>query len=477
MRIFGIEIARSRSIEQAVEHKVDEALKKWTLAGASSFISPVREPFAGAWQKNVQCETPSNILAFSAVFSCITLIAGDIAKLDVELKRKKGSIWQTFDEPSPFRPVLRKPNRYQTQLQFMSQWVTCLLLHGNVYVLKERDARGIVVAMYILDPRLVKPVVTPDGGVYYQINRDELAGVDDATGIVSASEIIHDRYACFWHPLIGVSPIFASGASATQGIRIQANSAAFFENMSRPSGVLTAPGTINEATATRLRSEFQKNFGGSNIGRLMIGGDGLKYEGMTMPAHDAQLIEQLRWTVEDVARSFHVPLHKVMSGQNPTFTNVGAMNQDYYGQALQIIIKGIESLLDEGLAVPDDMAVEFNLDGLLRMDPVALADSNAKNVAGAIMAPNEARQKIDLPPVEGGNTPYLQQQNYSLAALAKRDSGDPFPTAPVAGPEDDDPAPMMEDDEAVVADEMDKSMKMWIGDAPKLNVRSNAMVA
>ena len=41
--------------------------------------------------------------------------------------------------------------------------------------------------------------------------------------------------------------------------------------------------------------------------------------------------------------------------------------------------------------------------------------------------PNEARAEIGLQPVAGGDTPYLQQQNYSLAALAKRDAkDDPF---------------------------------------------------
>ena len=38
------------------------------------------------------------------------------------------------------------------------------------------------------------------------------------------------------------------------------------------------------------------------------------------------------------------------------------------------------------------------------------------------MSPNEARKRyFDLGPTEGGESPYLQVQNYSLAALAKRD--------------------------------------------------------
>ncbi|MNV75883.1 hypothetical protein D3C71_1692080 [compost metagenome] len=47
------------------------------------------------------------------------------------------------------------------------------------------------------------------------------------------------------------------------------------------------------------------------------------------------------------------------------------------------------------------------------------------------MAPNEQRFKLGLPPKPGGDSPMLQQQNYSLEALAKRDAqADPFGTAP-----------------------------------------------
>jgi hypothetical protein len=64
------------------------------------------------------------------------------------------------------------------------------------------------------------------------------------------------------------------------------------------------------------------------------------------------------------------------------------------------------------------------------MDTATLYESNNKAVGGGWMEPDEARFRANLRPVPGGNTPYLQQQNYSLAALAKRDAGpDPFATS------------------------------------------------
>lgn len=405
----------------------------------------VLESFGGAWQRNIVVESERNLLAFSAVYACVSMISQDIAKLRIRLMRYEDSgIWVELNRQSPFWPVLRKPNSYQTRIQFVSNWITSKLLYGNTYVLKERDARRIVVGLHILDPRLVKVLIADDGGVYYELLSDKLSRGREDRIVVPAGELIHDRAITLWHPLIGVSPIYACGASATQGIRIQANSAAFFENMSRPSGQLTAPGAISDDNANRLKTEFERNFSGSKIGRLLVTGDGLKYEPIGMPASDSQLIEQLRWTVEDVARCFQVPLHKLATGQNPTFNNVGAMNQEYYSQTLQSPIEAMELLLDEGLELGRKsdavLGVEFDVSGLLRMDPAARAAASAVKVNSSIYAINEARLEENLPPVKGGEVPMAQQQNWPIDMLADRPAIGTAPE-PVALPMDDSPKP------------------------------------
>jgi HK97 family phage portal protein len=391
-----------------------------SMASPRGQFDPIRESFPGAWQRGVTVDSQQCILAFSAVYACVTRIASDIAKLRPRLlEQNADGTWLEALPSSPYWVVLRKPNSYQNRIQFLTDWLLMKLLHGNTYVLKERDGRGIVIAMYVLDSRRVQALVTPDGGVYYRVSSDHLARTEhDVT--VPASEIIHDRGPTLWHPLIGVSPIYACGRSATQGTRIQSNSATFFENMSRPSGILTAPGTIDAVTASRLKGEFEKNYGGANIGRLMIGGDGLKYEAMVIPPVDAQLIQQLDWTVADVGRTFGMPLYKIGAGPMPTANNVEALEQQYYSGCLQVLIESLELCLDEGLGLGIGRGVEFDLDGLLRMDTPTLYEALGRAVGGGYMAPNEARRRINLSPTAGGDAPYLQQQNWSLEQLSQR---------------------------------------------------------
>lgn len=398
----------------------------------------IRESFAGAWQRNITIRKDS-VLSFHAVFACQTLIASDISKLRIKLVGKDSNgIWSETSSPS-FSPVLRKPNHFQNRMQFFENWVISKLQSGNTYILKQRDKRGIVTALYVLDPCLVTVLVSDEGDVFYQLNTDKLPGITEAV-IVPAREIIHDRFNCFFHPLVGLSPIFANGLAATQGLAIQSNSTKFFENNSQPGGILTAPNTIQQATADRLKAEWETKFSGDNSGKIAVLGDGLEYKPMAVTAVDAQLIEQLKWTADVVCSTYHVPPYKIGIGQQPTYNNVQALNVEYYSQCLQVLIEAIELCLDEGLGIGDGVTIEgktygteFDIDNLLRMDAVTQMEvlDKGKNV----MKPDEARRKLDLPPVPGGDAVYRQQQDYSLEALAKRDAQeDPFSTgsAPAA---------------------------------------------
>lgn len=389
----------------------------------------VRESFPGAWQQNVEAPLET-VLTYWAVFACVTLIASDIAKLRLRLVAiDEEGIW-TETTSAAFSPVLRKPNRYQTIIKFVETWIVSKLVHGNTYVLKQRDARRVVVALYVLDPTRVTPLVATDGSVYYQLGRDELAGVANGTSsdvVVPASEIIHDAMVPLYHPLIGVSPIYACGIAALQGIKILENSTKFFSSGSQPGGILTAPGAISDETAARLSKYWNENFSGENVGKVAVVGDGLAYTGLSVNAVDSQLIDQLRMTAETICGAFHVPLFMVDTSKAPPYANTEPLVQQYYNQCIQSLTANFEMCLDEGLELPAPYGTEFDVDDLIWMDTATRTKAAADSIGSGGMSPDEARKKYyGLGTVKGGGTPYMQQQMYSLAALAQRDADQPF---------------------------------------------------
>lgn len=391
-------------------------------AGFSNWYNLIKEPFTGAWQRNIVLDSKEALLRNSAIYACVTGISSDIAKMRIKLDRNESGIWTEITENEPWLPVVRKPNHYQNRIQFLRQWIISKLLHGNTYILKERDKRGIVNALYVLDPQRVVPLVASDGEIYYSLSQDNLSHVEDASVTVPASEIIHDRMSCLYHPLIGIPPIYACVLSGTLANKIQNHSVTFFLNRAMPGGMLTAPGIINKQTAERLKEDFEKNYSGENIGRLLVLGDGLEFKLAQITAQHAQLAEQFDMSIEDIARAFHYPLFKLGGPLPPYAGNVEALITSYYTDCLQELIESVELCLDEGLQLPKNMGTELDLDNLLRMDTAALYETNNKAVVGGWLAPDEARFKANYKGVDGGSTPYLQQQNYSLAALAKRDA-------------------------------------------------------
>lgn len=428
MRIFGRELTFKRlpSVTSPVSGH-----------GGGGWWPLIREPYTGAWQSNQEWRSPT-VLAHYAVYACVTLIANDIGKLRQRLMELDGNgIWKETTSPA-FSPVLRKPNEYQNHIQFKQWWETSKLTNGNAYGLKRRDNRGVVVAIYILDPCRVTPLVTPSGEVWYQCNGDDLNTIGSEGITVPASEIIHDRMNCLFHPLVGIPPLYACALAACQSLKMQNDSSNFFENGARPGGILTAPGAISDETAARLKAHWDANYSGNNSGKVAVVGDGLKFEQMKMSATDSQLIEQFKLTAEMICTAFHVPPSKVGVTTSATGTTAAQENQKYYSDCLQSLIEEYEACMDDGLALPGGYGVELDLDGLLRMDMASLVETLAAGVGGGVMTPNYALRKLGQEPVEGGDTIYLQQQNYSIQALSRRDAqADPFATsssAPVAEP-------------------------------------------
>ena len=117
MRLFGFEITR-----------VKPEAKELSPVHGGGFWSQVHEPYPGAWQRNApEIVDNKGLTAFACVFACVSLRANDVAKLRIKLIQQQASgVWTEITN-SPFVPVLRKPNGYQTRQQFICQWMTSKL--------------------------------------------------------------------------------------------------------------------------------------------------------------------------------------------------------------------------------------------------------------------------------------------------------------------------------------------------------------
>ncbi len=439
MKIFGYEITKAI-------HTVGSVYRQaWQT---------ICEPFSGAWQRNVE-EKRGDLITYPTLYACISRIASDIGKLPFTLRQTADNGVSRVVQNPAYSPVLNEPNNFQTQGQFREYWMITKLTHGNTFVLKRRDQRGVVIDLYILNPERVIPMVSDGGEVYYQLYTDPLntipANYPSENLIVPASEIIHDRCMTVHNPLIGIPPLAAAYWPALKNMKIMRSATEFFANNAQPGGILTAPAGMSEQDADAVKAYWGTNFTGQNSGRIAIIGADMKFTPFAMKSIDSQMVEQMRYSDEQICQPFGIPPFKVGIGQIPSGLGVDGVNQMYYQDALQTHIEHMEALLNKGLKVSPPLTVELDLDPLLRMDEAKRADVETKLVGGKIKTPDEGRLRFNLSPTGGGDTLWGQNQDYPLGMLADRESWDPAmqptPAAPVpalSAPPAEDPAKMMQ---------------------------------
>lgn len=352
---------------------------------------------------------------------------------------------------SPAARILRDPNDYETWPQFILSMIAAMQFDGEAFAVALRDDRGAIVSLHRLMRRGASPYVDPsEKAIFYTIGHTDLVP-DEADFMVPGRDMLHLRQYCPRHALIGESPIRAAALAAGINVALSRSQAAFFTRMSRPSGVLTTDQPLTGDNARKLREAFEESSKQWAQGGLPILTHGLKFDAVAINSQDAQLIQAQRLSIEDIARVYGVPLPVIGDLSHATLNNVEQLIGMWLSISLGALLENIERSLDRLFALPRAEYVELDVSALLRTDFLQRVDGLTKGIQGGLFTPDEARGREGLPPVPGGDRPYLQAQ------MVRMGTPPPAPPPPVAPPADpnaepppDEPAadPPLDDDGA-----------------------------
>jgi hypothetical protein len=231
---------------------------------------------------------------------------------------------------------------------------------------------------------------------------------------------------------MGVSPIYAAAASSATGQRILFNSQKFFGNAARPGGVLEAPQRISEEGAKRMSTDWDQNYGPNGSGKTGFLTEGVTWKPMVMSSVDAQLIEQLRWSVEDVARCFRVPPFMIGDQSKTTYRNSEQLARTYLNGCLDYHLSGITTEFDAMFELGSSMTMAFDLDFLLRTEIDLRYDAYGKGINAGWLRINEVRKKEGLAPDEYGDDLIAQGAMRTLEDIVE--GVEPAPTGGTPAP-------------------------------------------
>ena len=160
-----------------------------------------------------------------------------------------------------------------------------------------------------------------------------------------------------------------------------------------------------DAVRARWAEAFEKAQGDSGV--PIFEGNGMKFNSIAMTNTDAQFIEVMNFSVEDIARIFNLPPHQIQHLERATNNNIDILNQEYYKSSLLPWKLRMESQANRDWLTPADrragLYVALDPTEFLKADVVKWTESLTKQVAGGMLKPNEARAKAQLPAVEHGD--------------------------------------------------------------------------
>lgn len=340
--------------------------------------------------------------------------------------------------------MLRYPNDYQSISDLLLNAVRDILLEGNSYALVLRNARFEPIELHLMDPRVCAARLSVDGDVFYHLSGNPIIERRLGGGlIVPARDVLHLKLHTPRHPLVGESPLAASALQLAAGNAALQQQIQFFINQSRPSFIITTEQPLTLEQTVQLRTSWNEQSAGMNKGGTPILSHGLKAQPIGSTAKDSELADILKLSDQAIAHVFRVPLQVLGTGDTP-FASTEALMQSWRAGGLGFVLNHIEEaigLLFKLNGQPDEY-VEFDTSALLRSAFKERVEGWATGVKAGIFDRNAARQDFEQAPVDGGDEPWVQQQDVPLSVAAKL-AKEP-PPAPL--PSDKPPSREGEDD-------------------------------
>jgi len=344
--------------------------------------------------------TPDNAMRLSAVYACIRVIAESVATLPLKVYRlgDDGLRQEARDHPY-WRLLHESPNEFLTSNQFIEIMQANLCLHGNAYAEIETDNTGNVVAFWPIPATRCNTIDRQ----WYSLN------VGNETKVLPYYRVLHIPALSF-DGIKGRSPLRDCAETIGLGLAAEQYGAQFFGSNAIPPLVLKHPGILSDEARENLGKQWQNAYAGlTKSQRVAVLEEGLEIERLSVPPEDSQFLETRKFEVEEIARIFRVPLHKIQHQEKSTSWGSGIeqLNTAFVTDTLRPWLVRWEQILNRKLFDGTPYFAEFELQGLLRGDSEARSKYYKEMLWLGAMSPNEIRRLENMAPIDGGDKYYI----------------------------------------------------------------------
>ena len=369
------------------------------------------------------------------VYRCVNEIANGAAS--IPFKAYQGDIQL---DNHPILSLLNRPNPMQAGVEYFQSLYSYLLLSGNNYSIRSEVA-GEVRELYLLRPDRVrvKPskTTTPDG--YEYVINGKIVKTYDSNPMTGQSEVKHMK---LYNPLddyYGLSPLMAAAVDIDNHNAINKHNISLLNNGARPSGAIVfkptsdrgMPIQLSDGQRQQLQDDLDVKFKGpANAGRpLLLEGD-FDWREMGLSPKDMDFLQQRNMAAKDIALCFGVPSQLIGIPDSQTYANVQEARLALYEETIIPLARRIQSDLNEWISpiYGEDIRIEYDYDAVPAMVERRrrIYENVTQAVREGIISRNEARERLGLEPITGGDDVYIAANLFPLGSTE---------TAPAEGDE------------------------------------------
>ena len=329
----------------------------------------------------------------------------------------------------PLLTLLNRPNPMSSGNEYFSSLYSYMLLSGNAYILKSGPDFREPQELHLLRPDRMRIVASsrsiPEAYEYVIGGRVvERYNVDQETG---SGDVKHMK---MWHPLddhYGLSPMASASVDIDQYNLAGKHNVNLLFNGARPSGAVifkprdeTGMATyLSESQRQQLMTDLKNRFSGtSNTGRpLLLEGD-FDWKEMGLTPKDMDFLNLRHLSAKDIALCFGVPSQLVGVPDAQTYSNMAEARLALYEETIIPLMRRVEGDLNEWLVPQFDDKLKLvydydNIPALTERRKMIYANV-IEAVRDGIITRNEARERLDLEPIDGGDDIYISANLFPL---------------------------------------------------------------
>lgn len=356
--------------------------------------------------------SPRTAISISVVFECIDLITRTLLLVSPKVYEAREKTKMVAYGHPLFNLINKQPYTLYDAGKFYGRIITHYLLFGNAYVEILRKGSK-VTGLRICEPDYVDVdiIELPDGTEehVYKVYRDN---TKTNSRIIFQSDMIHLMdYSIDGKK--GLSRIQIKKNTLTNAGNIYNYQTQMYENGINISGIITSDRIVDKNALEYFAQRINER-GKLRNGETEVFPAGIKYEQLkyNLPFADAQIIEANKFTVEDVARMFGVPLSLIGRGESAD-NKADREYNTFLTTTIAPICLMIENEFNRKL-FPDNSTnyIKFELKGLYRVDMISRYQSYQIALNAGFMNKDEVRYIEDMNPIADGlGETYYQQLN------------------------------------------------------------------